>query len=61
MEAHIFKIRFPEASRDAHKNPTELYFLEPAIMQAEADRWCRNITDQDIILLQITFTDPVLA
>lgn len=40
---------------------TFFFFLEAAIMQVETDKWCRNIMDQDIILLQITVTDPVLA
>ena len=62
MLVHMFKVRFLEASsRNACKNSMEFYFLEAAILQVETDRWGRNITDQDIILLQITFTDPVLA
>lgn len=61
MQVHILKTRFPEAFRDVCKIPIELYILEGAIMQVETDRWSRKITDQDITLLQITFTDPVLA
>lgn len=38
-----------------------IFFLVSAVVQVETDKWCRNIMDQDIILLQITFTDPVLA
>lgn len=59
MQAYLFEIRFLAASRDACKNPTELYFLE-TIMQVETDRWCRNIINQYITLFQVAFTDPAL-